>query len=255
MPGLSVCQTFFIHISFSSGSAGLSQEELACQLGVSRQAVSKWERDSGYPETEKIIHMSRLFNVTLDYLLNEENSRRDQDSAPSRAEEEKGFYVSLETARGFLACQKVRYRKISLAVFLFIASLAFCFMQAETGILIFMILIIAGAVLLFSVKPNDYPYRRLWSEPLLFDKNILSELTVEYTNYRKRAHAGILTGIALIGIGILFLPLLLPAEQELWDSVVLGAGMVLAGAGSFLCIYQTGMVKSYRLLIRNTNQF
>ena len=235
--------------------AGLSQEELACQLGVSRQAVSKWERDSGYPETEKIIHMSRLFNVTLDYLLNEENSRRDQDSAPSRAEEEKGFYVSLETARGFLACQKVRYRKISLAVSLFIASLAFCFMQAETGILIFMILIIAGAVLLFSVKLNDYPYRRLWSEPLLFDKNILSELTVEYTNYRKRAHAGILTGIALIGIGILFLPLLLPAEQELWDSVVLGAGMVLAGAGSFLCIYQAGMVKSYRLLIRNTNQF
>lgn len=235
--------------------AGLSQEELACQLGVSRQAVSKWERDSGYPETEKIIHMSRLFNVTLDYLLNEENSRRDQDSAPSRAEEEKGFYVSLETARGFLACQKVRYRKISLAVFLFIASLAFCFMEAETGILIFMILIIAGAVLLFSVKLNDYPYRRLWSEPLLFDKNILSELTVEYTNYRKRAHAGILTGIVLIGIGILFLPLLLPAEQELWDSVVLGAGMVLAGAGSFLCIYQTGMVKSYRLLIRNTNQF
>ena len=235
--------------------AGLSQEELACQLGVSRQAVSKWERDSGYPETEKIIHMSRLFNVTLDYLLNEENSRRDKDSAPSRAEEEKGFYVSLETARGFLACQKVRYRKISLAVFLFIASLAFCFMEAETGILIFMILIIAGAVLLFSVKLNDYPYRRLWSEPLLFDKNILSELTVEYTNYRKRAHAGILTGIALIGIGILFLPLLLPAEQELWDSVVLGAGMVLTGAGSFLCIYQTGIVRSYRLLVRNTNQF
>lgn len=233
--------------------AGLSQEELACQLGVSRQAVSKWERDSGYPETEKIIHMSRLFNVTLDYLLNEENSRRDQDSAPSQ-EKEKGFYVSLETAWGFLACQKVRYRKISLAVFLFIASLAFCFMEAETGILIFMILIIAGAVLLFSVKLSDYPYRRLWSKPLLFDKNILSELTAEYTNYRKRAHTGILTGIALIGIGILFLPLLLPAEQEFWDSVVLGAGMILAGAGAFLCIYLTGMIESYRLLIRNTDQ-
>ena len=172
----------------------------------------------------------------------------------TRTEEEKGVYVSLETARGFLACQKVRYRKISLAVFLFIASLAFCFMEAETGILIFMILIIAGAVLLFSVKLSDYPYRRLWSEPLLFDKNILSELTAEYTNYRKRAHTGILTGIALIGIGILFLPLLLPAEQEFWDSVVLGAGMILAGAGAFLCIYLTGMIKSYRLLIRNTDQ-
>ena len=70
--------------------ADLSQEELACQLGVSRQAVSKWERDSGYPETEKIIHMSRLFNVTLDYLLNEENSGGNQNSAPPRTEEEKG---------------------------------------------------------------------------------------------------------------------------------------------------------------------
>ena len=49
--------------------AGLSQEEFADQMGVSRQAVSKWERDSGYPETEKIIRMGRIFHVTLEYLL------------------------------------------------------------------------------------------------------------------------------------------------------------------------------------------
>ena len=47
--------------------AGLSQEELAHRLKVSRQAVSKWERDSGYPETEKIIWMSSIFNVSADY--------------------------------------------------------------------------------------------------------------------------------------------------------------------------------------------
>ena len=41
--------------------AGLSQEELAYQLGVSRQAISKWERDNGYPETEKIVRMSKIF--------------------------------------------------------------------------------------------------------------------------------------------------------------------------------------------------
>ncbi|MFR8072633.1 MAG: helix-turn-helix transcriptional regulator, partial [Anaerovoracaceae bacterium] len=44
--------------------AGLSQEELAHRLKVSRQAVSKWERDSGFPETEKIIWMSSIFNVS-----------------------------------------------------------------------------------------------------------------------------------------------------------------------------------------------
>ena len=52
--------------------AGMSQEELAARLDVSRQAVSKWERDSGYPETEKIVRMGKLFHVTMDYLLNED---------------------------------------------------------------------------------------------------------------------------------------------------------------------------------------
>lgn len=56
--------------------AGLSQEELAYQLGVSRQAISKWERDSGYPETEKIVRMSKLFHVSLDYLLDEEDTKK-----------------------------------------------------------------------------------------------------------------------------------------------------------------------------------
>lgn len=42
------------------------QEELSYQLEVSRQAISKWERDNGYPETEKIVRMSKLFNVSLD---------------------------------------------------------------------------------------------------------------------------------------------------------------------------------------------
>ena len=54
--------------------AGLSQEELSYRLGVSRQAVSKWERDNGYPETEKIVRISKLFQVSLDYLLNDEDA-------------------------------------------------------------------------------------------------------------------------------------------------------------------------------------
>ena len=54
--------------------AGLSQEELSYQLGVSRQAISKWERDNGYPETEKIVRLSKLFHVSLDYLLREEDT-------------------------------------------------------------------------------------------------------------------------------------------------------------------------------------
>ena len=83
--------------------AGLSQEELSDRLEVSRQAVSKWERDSGYPETEKIVRMSKLFHVSLDYLLGEEDAQK-PDTAPN----EKGIYVSREMAEGFLAYQRRR---------------------------------------------------------------------------------------------------------------------------------------------------
>lgn len=46
-----------------------TQEQLADILGVSRQAVGKWESDLTYPETEKLIRMSELFDCSLDYLL------------------------------------------------------------------------------------------------------------------------------------------------------------------------------------------
>lgn len=48
---------------------GISQEGLADQLGVSRQAVSKWESEQSMPDLDKIISMSDYFEVTTDYLL------------------------------------------------------------------------------------------------------------------------------------------------------------------------------------------
>lgn len=52
--------------------SGLSQEQLAAQLTVSRQAVSKWELDDAVPDTENVVQLSRIFGVTCDYLLREE---------------------------------------------------------------------------------------------------------------------------------------------------------------------------------------
>lgn len=51
---------------------GLSQEQLAARLAVSRQAVSKWELDETMPDTENVIQLSRLFGVSCDYLLRDE---------------------------------------------------------------------------------------------------------------------------------------------------------------------------------------
>ena len=51
----------------------LSQEELGARLGVSRQAVSRWEMDGAVPDVDKLIAMSKLFSVTLNDLLGVES--------------------------------------------------------------------------------------------------------------------------------------------------------------------------------------
>lgn len=50
-------------------SKGMSQEELADAVGVSRQAVSKWESEQTAPDLEKVVIMSDIFEVTTDYIL------------------------------------------------------------------------------------------------------------------------------------------------------------------------------------------
>lgn len=56
-------------IQYLRKTKGMSQEELADQIGVSRQAVSKSESEQSTPDLEKIIIMSNLFEVTTDYIL------------------------------------------------------------------------------------------------------------------------------------------------------------------------------------------
>ena len=53
-------------------SNGMSQQDLAEQLNISRQAVSRWESESAMPDAANILNLSRLFGVTTDYLLNDD---------------------------------------------------------------------------------------------------------------------------------------------------------------------------------------
>ena len=59
----------------------ITQEQLADRLGVSRQSISKWESDVAYPETDKLIRMSRIFDCSLDYLLKEDVTEKSDKTA------------------------------------------------------------------------------------------------------------------------------------------------------------------------------
>lgn len=89
--------------------SGLSQEQLAEQLGVSRQAVSKWESGQSIPESDKLIAISRYFAVSLDYLINEDieqemNSLKEADKANIPSAQKTKWFIGLIACVGGLLC-------------------------------------------------------------------------------------------------------------------------------------------------------
>ncbi len=74
----------------------ITQEELADELGVSRQSVSKWETGEAYPETEKLILLSDKFGVTLDELIRGEPESADKEPAREDKEEKSDVHEEEE---------------------------------------------------------------------------------------------------------------------------------------------------------------
>ena len=82
--------SFAGHLKQLRKERGLTQESLAEMLDVSRQAVSKWESETGFPEVDKLILIAKEFNVKLDWLLESELGRT---AAVLLGSSETTFYV------------------------------------------------------------------------------------------------------------------------------------------------------------------
>ena len=120
---------------------GWSQEKLAEQINVSRQSISKWESGQVLPEIEKIIELSKIFQVTTDYLLLDENSEKDFTAVI--LEEEKDKYY--KEAKSFGLWQVIYIFILALAIYLFLAGSSFP-AEFTAWIWLFFILLIASAI-------------------------------------------------------------------------------------------------------------
>ncbi len=118
---------------------GWSQERLAEEVGVSRQAVSKWEGLGSKPEIDKVILMSKLFNVTTDYLLiddNEEIENKQNDDFHNDTTNSSDEYLNnegstkegnvlnltIDDVNGFAKKFQDRYKMIGIGVFMCMIS-------------------------------------------------------------------------------------------------------------------------------------
>lgn len=99
--------------------AGYSQEELAEQMNVTRQAVSKWESAQTVPDLSKLLQLSRLFGVSTDYLLKEELEEEEYTGEDSESSVRK---VSLSEAGDYLGLRFKAAGQIALGTLLCILS-------------------------------------------------------------------------------------------------------------------------------------
>lgn len=93
---------------------GITQEQLAEMLDVSRQAVSKWESDSGYPETDKLLLLAGKLNVSLDFLMdNKPKDDNEQEEKAAVSQGENTILIATYDKSQTVRCLSVRYSKIA----------------------------------------------------------------------------------------------------------------------------------------------
>ena len=160
--------------------SGWSQEELAQQLNVTRQSVSKWEGAQSVPDIDKILQMSRLFGVSTDYLLKDE---LEEPELAATAEEDAQALrrVTLAEASEYLSLRKEAAPKRAIATFLCVISPITLIMLAALsevssfgisenaaagiGLCVLIVLVAVAVTLFMSCAAKERAYEFLESEP------------------------------------------------------------------------------------------
>lgn len=166
---------------------GLSQEQLAAKLGVSRQSVSKWEGAQSTPDMDKVLKLADLFGVSTDYLLRDEveapaEAPTEVPDQPVGAQDEPLDPVSMEEANAFLAENERHATRVATGVGLCVLScvplLAFAGadeagvlgmteeMAASVGVAILLVLVAAGVALFIVSGSRMKRYEHLQKNPL-----------------------------------------------------------------------------------------
>lgn len=242
-------------------SQGLSQEALAEKLNTSRQAVSKWENNNGYPETEKIILISKIFQVKLDDLLLDDRAIG-SDNEKKLQEETKGFYVSRETANGFLFYYKRKFLLLATACGIALGCNSVSYTSTENYffassvapiLTTISIMLLLAVVIYIALKQN--PYRVLRKKELVFAEEVRKEIQEEFLKMKKMLVGGIALGLLIfvaVGSG-----LGLPVFESMKYMDILFCitfSMILSGIGSFITLFCIGIYWSYSILLRNQNE-
>ena len=246
---------------------GWSQEELAEQLGVSRQSVSKWEGAQSVPDMGRVVQMSELFGVSTDYLLKDAMEPSDTAAAvalPDPAERT----VGMEEANAFLRAKETNAGRVALGVLLCILSpvclillggasefgmLRFSEAQAVGVGMVVLLLMIGGAVALFvtsGLRSSRFEYME--KEPIDTLYGVDGMVRERQEQFRPTRARQLTLGIVLCVLAVipLFFSLIVFGEEETFGHVLsLAAMFVLIGVGVLLIVRSSILWGAFQQLL------
>ena len=229
--------------------AGWSQEELAEQLGVTRQSVSKWEGAQSIPDMDKVVQMSRLFGVTTDYLLKDEI----EEQAAALVEESPLRRVTMGQAADYLARRRAAAPKVAFAVLLCVVSPVTLLLlsamseaqrfpiseNAAAGIgLCVLLVLVAVAVSIFLRADADVrDYRFLEEEPFETEYGVTGMVRQRQQEYAETRTRYTTIGVVLCVLAAvpLFAAVCVNGSDLLYVAAV-GALLVLVGIGCLFLV-------------------
>ncbi len=228
---------------------GWSQEELASKLGVSRQAVSKWESAGSIPDLKRILQMSELFGVTTDYLLKDEI----EEEPLNEYTETNTIKVSMEEANQYLDMKSKGSRIVANATSLCILSpvpLIVLGTMTEDHILIgfslvLLLVLVAIAVYLFvNYGLRESHMQHLEKEIFETEYGVSGMVRERRDKYEPTFTRNIAIGVVLCILSVI--PTIMAGVMEVEDymsGISVGLLLIIVSIGVNILI-RAGMIKS-----------
>ncbi len=248
--------------------AGWSQEDLAQQMNVTRQSVSKWEGEQSVPDIEKVVQLSKLFHVSTDYLLKDEMDNIEFNKSIKESSAEYQRIVTRQEANSFLTVKARTAKSIAYATFLCILSPICLFIlsalseskeydlseniAACVGLIVLLIIVAIAVMIYISSGAKTAPFAYLEKECFQIESGVsemVNNLKSQYeSTYTRKNIIGV--SLCIVSIIPLFIGVMWDEQNDILLTIMLSATLVLAGIGVVLLIRNGIIWASYEKLLQ-----
>lgn len=245
---------------------GMSQEELAEKMDVSRQSVSKWEGAQSVPDLNKILALSQIFGVTTDYLLKDEIETIPGDPVSDDSEDSSLRKVTMEEATEFLKVNEKNARRTAFATLLCIMSaIPFILFGAagESGIIslsedtaaaigvILLVLIVSVAVGIFMLvgkEMKEYEYFK--KEEIDTEYGVSGMVSSKKKNYEPTYTRETILGVLICIISIIpIFATLFFGESDFVSAVGICAMIFICAFGVYFLVRAANVNEGFEKLL------